>query len=199
MHVCADMKNLNADLYSVSAHKLHGPKGVGALYIKKGTPFRPYLLGGGQQRGLRSGTVNTPGILGFAKAVEELKCPERFAAQLNEIKQEYLRRLTALPDTQVLGDAAAGAPNILSIAFCGVKASTLQNALEDSVILGKGSACTSRSSKISHVLAAMQIPPKVAESAVRLSFGAFNTTEEAAATSALIQEKVEYLRKYKRK
>lgn len=199
MHVCTDMKNLNADLYSVSAHKLHGPKGVGALYIKKGTPFRPYLLGGGQQRGLRSGTVNTPGILGFAKAVEELKCPERFAAQLNEIKQEYLRRLTALPDTQVLGDAAAGAPNILSIAFCGVKASTLQNALEDSVILGKGSACTSRSSKISHVLAAMQIPPKVAESAVRLSFGAFNTTEEAAAASALIQEKVEYLRKYKRK
>ncbi len=199
MHICANVKEMGVDLYSISAHKLHGPKGMGVLYIKKGTPFCPYLFGGGQQQGLRSGTVNTPGILGFAKALEELKSAEAFSAHLKKIKQEYLRLLTALPDTQVLGSIDDGAPNILSIAFCGIKASTLQNALEDSLLLGKGSACTSRSSKISHVLAAMQIPQNTAESAVRLSFGAFNTAEEAEQAASLIKEKVEYLRKYKRK
>ncbi len=199
MHVCTDLKSLGVDLYSVSAHKLHGPKGIGALYIKKGIPFRPYLFGGGQQNNLRSGTLNTPGILGFAAALEQLGSSEKFSAQLRQVKQQYLRLLTALPDTQIIGSLENSAPNILNIAFLGIKASSLQNALEDTVILGKGSACTSRSSKISHVLEAMGICKSTAESAVRLSFGYFNTPEEAVQAAAYIKEKVEYLRKYKRK
>ncbi len=194
MHVCTDMKELGVDLYSLSAHKLHGPKGIGALYIKKGVPFYPFIYGGGQQDNLRSGTVNVPNIMGFAKAVEVL---EEQKPDLLKIKNEYKRLLKEIPDTSfVLEDSA---PNILSVTFKGVKASSLQNALENDVIIGKGSACTSRSSKVSHVLDAINMPLLLAEATVRISFGAFNTLEEVPVAVEKIKEKVQYLRKFKRK
>lgn len=194
MHVCTDMKELGVDLYSLSAHKLHGPKGIGALYIKKGVPFYPFIYGGGQQDNLRSGTVNVPNIIGFAKAVEIL---EEQKPDLLKIKNEYKRLLKEIPDTSfVLEDSA---PNILSVTFKGVKASSLQNALENDVIIGKGSACTSRSSKVSHVLDAINMPLSLAEATVRISFGAFNTLEEVPLAVEKIKEKVQYLRKFKRK
>ncbi len=196
MHICADMKELGVDLYSVSAHKLHGPKGIGALYIKKGVPYYPFVYGGGQQDNLRSGTVNVPAIIGFAKAVEELQALD-IKEHLKKVKDEYIRLLGQIPDT--IFNIEASAPNILSVTFKGVKASSLQNAVEDKVIIGKGSACTSRSSKVSHVLEAINMPLALAESTVRISFGAFNTIEEAETACQYIKEKVMYLRKFKRK
>lgn len=196
MHEKTDMKELNVDLYSVSAHKIHGPKGVGALYIKKGTPFSPFIYGGGQQDNLRSGTVNAPSIIGFAKAVEELE-NINFIYNLKNIKNTYKNLLKDIPDT--VFNIEDSAPNILSVTFKGVKASSLQNAIEDKIIIGKGSACTSRSSKISHVLEAINMPIPLAESTVRISFGAFNTIEEAEFACEYIAEKVQYLRKFKRK
>lgn len=194
MHVCTDMKRFGVDLYSVSAHKLHGPKGIGALYVKKGVPFYPFIYGGGQQYNMRSGTVNVPNIIGFAKAVEEF---ENTKNNLETIKNKYKELLKIIPDT--IFNIEDSAPNILSVTFKGVKASSLQNALENDVIIGKGSACTSRSSKISHVLEAINMPLPLAESTVRISFGAFNTLEEAEIACEHISQKVQYLRKFKRK
>ena len=196
MHAKTDMKELNVDLYSVSAHKIHGPKGIGALYIKKGTPFYPFIYGGGQQDNLRSGTVNVPSIIGFANAVQELENID-FINNLKNIKEAYKNMLKNIPDT--IFNIEDSSPNILSVTFKGVKASSLQNAIEDKVIIGKGSACTSRSSKISHVLEAINMPIPLAESTVRISFGAFNTLEEAEIACQYIAEKVQYLRKFKRK
>ena len=195
MHVCSDMKYLGIDLYSVSGHKIHGPKGIGVLYIRSGVPFKPYIFGGGQQENRRSGTVNVAGILGLAKAVETLG--NDFPQKLNKVKAAYINALSTIPDTRLI--CPDSAPNILSISFSGIKASSLQNALENEVIIGKGSACTSRSSKISHVLDAIGLSIQEAESTVRLSFGCFNTVEEAEKACELIKEKVAYLRKYKRK
>ncbi len=196
MHVCTDMKELGVDLYSVSAHKIHGPKGIGALYIRKSVPYYPFIYGGGQQYNLRSGTVNVPSIIGFAKAVEELESLN-IIDKLQNVKSRYKELLSSVPDT--IFNIEDSAPNILSVTFKGVKASSLQNAVEDKVIIGKGSACTSRSSKVSHVLEAINIPLPLAESTVRISFGAFNTLEEAEIACEHIKEKVQYLRKFKRK
>lgn len=194
MHVCTDMKDLGVDLYSVSAHKVHGPKGIGLLYVKRNVPFTPFIHGGGQQDGLRSGTVNVPGIIAFGEAIKTGKDQQ---ASLKAVKDRYIELLTSIPDTRLI--LKESAPNILSIAFMGVKASSLQNALENEVIIGKGSACTSRSSKVSHVLEAIGLPLSVAEATVRISFGAFNTLEEADIAYSKIKTAVEYLRKYKRK
>ncbi len=195
MHVCADMKELGIDLYSISSHKVHGTKGVGALYIKKGVPFTPFIYGGGQQENKRSGTVNVPGIIAFGEAVNSLR--NGFIDDLKNIKERYISLLSEIPDIKII--CPDSAPNILSVAFLGVKASSLQNALENDVVLGKGSACTSRSSKVSHVLDAMGLPLNVAESTVRLSFGAHNTLEETEQAVEKISFYVNYLRKYKRK
>lgn len=196
MHVKTDMKELGVDLYSISAHKIHGPKGIGALYIKKGVPYYPFIYGGGQQDNLRSGTVNVPAIIGFSKAVDELLNMD-VINNLKAVKNRYKELLSLIPDT--IFNIEDSAPNILSVTFKGVKASSLQNAVEDKVIIGKGSACTSRSSKISHVLEALNMPLPLAESTVRISFGAFNTLEEAQIACQYISEKVQYLRKFKRK
>lgn len=197
MHVCSDMKLLGVDLYSVSAHKLHGPKGAGLLYVRADVPFTPYLFGGGQQNDRRSGTVNTPGALGFAAALTRLRSQEEFSAHLARVKEAFVRELTALPGARLI--CPDSAPHILSIAFEGVKASTLQNALENELIIGKGSACSSRSSRVSHVLSGIGLPVSLAESTLRLSFGAFNTPEEAPIAASLIKEKIAYLRKFQRK
>ena len=196
MHICTDMKELGVDLYSVSAHKVHGPKGIGALYIRKGVGFTPFIYGGGQQDNLRSGTVNVPDIMGFAKAIEELSSVD-FVKKLKEIKSRYIELLSEIPDTSF--NIENSAPNILSVTFKGVKASSLQNAVESEVIIGKGSACTSRSSKVSHVLDAINMPLNMAEATVRISFGAFNTLVDADTACNIIKEKVQYLRKFKRK
>lgn len=195
MHICTDMKELGVDLYSISAHKVHGPKGIGALYIKKGLPFTPFIFGGGQQENKRSGTVNVPGIIAFGEAVSQLK--NELSDNLNLIKEKYVSLLSRIPDIKFI--CPDSSPNVLSVAFLGVKASSLQNALENDVIIGKGSACTSRSSKVSHVLEAIGLPLNIAESTVRISFGAYNTLEEAEQAVEKIEYFVNYLRKYKRK
>lgn len=197
MHVNTDMKALNTDMYSVSGHKVHGPKGIGFLYLRKGTDFTPFINGGGQQNGLRSGTVNVAGIKAFAKAVEELGSYVKFSEKLALTKSRYAELLTQISGAQLVCENSA--PNILSISFEGIKASSLQTYLENSVIIGKGSACTSRSSKVSHVLDAINMPLSRAESTVRLSFGYFNTPDEAEEVKDRFEQAINYLRKYKRK
>lgn len=141
-----NLRALGVDLYTISAHKIHGPKGIGALYVKKGTPIKPLIYGGGQEKGFRSGTENAPCILGFAKAVEI--CMENFGsdfakkavfkAQLEE------KLLSEIDDVQIISGDENFAPNILTVAFKDVRGEVLLHDIEDDgILVGIGSACSS--------------------------------------------------------
>jgi len=190
----------NIDMYSVSAHKIHGPKGMGALYVRRGTRVKPLLYGGGQQDNMRSGTLNMPGILGMAAAVDELRRQNDFIAGISEIKAALAERLLAIPDTLLIGEMQGSAPHILGVAFKDIQAQVLQNALEErGIIIGKGSACSSRSSKISRVQEVLEIPKNLAAGTIRISLGAFNTMDEVEPTARIMEETVQRLRKFRRK
>lgn len=170
-----------ADLISVSGHKIHGPKGVGALYIKKGVKLPPFVLGGGQERGMRSGTENTPGIAGFAKAVEEMeKNREKSLAKMAELKRMVTEGITAGLDDVRINSPTDGAPSVLNISFLGTRGEVLLHTLEqDGISVSTGSACSSNKKGQSHVLRAMGLSDKEIEGAVRISFSPLNTAEEA--------------------
>lgn len=170
-----------ADLISVSGHKIHGPKGVGALYVKKGTKLLPFVLGGGQERGMRSGTENTPGIAGVAKAVEEMeKNREKNLAKMAELKERVTRGLTSALDEIRINSPSGGAPSVLNVSFLGTRGEVLLHTLEqDGISVSTGSACSSNKKGQSHVLRAMGLSDKEIEGAVRISFSPLNTVEEA--------------------
>lgn len=141
-----NLRALGVDLYTISAHKIHGPKGIGALYVKKGTPIKPLIYGGGQEKGVRSGTENAPSILGFAKAVEI--CMENFdsdfakkAAFKAQLKEKLL---SEIDDVQIISGDEDFAPNILTVAFKDVRGEVLLHDIEDDgILVGIGSACSS--------------------------------------------------------
>ena len=170
-----------ADLISVSGHKIHGPKGVGALYVKKGTKLPPFVLGGGQERGMRSGTENTPGIAGLAKAVEEMeKNREKNLAKMAELKRMVTEGITAGLDDVRINSPTDGAPSVLNVSFLGTRGEVLLHTLEqDGISVSTGSACSSNKKGQSHVLRAMGLSDKEIEGAVRISFSPLNTAEEA--------------------
>ena len=183
LRVPFSMRELGVQSYAVSAHKVHGPKGVGALIIRRGHRLYPQLFGGGQQNDLRSGTENTPGVLGFAAAVLAYPPVEKAAEQLSALKRYTVETLSAeIPDFRVLGSAPGetdSAPHILYAAFPPVRAETMVHALEAAgVLVGTGSACSSHKKHRSETLTAMHIAPAIIDSAVRLSFSIQNTSEE---------------------
>ncbi len=158
------------DLYTLSAHKIHGPKGVGALWVRKGVRLAPRQLGGDQEDGLRSGTENTPGIAGLLAAVE--RYPASAAKTMMELKMRLLKGMRErVPDLKVNGpDPGAGAPHILNLSFPGIRGEVLLHALEaKGVYVSTGAACSSKKRKVSGVLSAMGIPLDVAEGALRFS------------------------------
>ncbi len=176
-----DLKGCGADLISVCGHKIHGPKGVGALYVKKGAKLPPLVVGGGQERGMRSGTENTPCIAGFAKAVEEMERHRREnLTRLAELKQRVLSGIEDnIPDIAVNGPED-GAASILNVSFSGTRGEVLLHTLEqDGISVSTGSACSSNKKGQSHVLKAMGLSDKRIEGAVRISFSPLNTAEEA--------------------
>ncbi len=172
------------DFISASAHKIHGPKGMGVLYAKKGLNLPPFMLGGGQERHMRSGTENTPGIIGFGKACEI--ADENFVQRTSAMKEARQYLLDLIKDQ--IGDIVinspqdeTGCPSVLNVSFLGTRGEVLLHTLEqDGIFVSTGSACSSNhsSSKGSHVLNAMGLSPKEIESAIRFSFSEFNTREE---------------------
>lgn len=141
-----NLRALGVDLYTISAHKIHGPKGIGALYVKKGTPIKPLIYGGGQEKGFRSGTENAPSILGFAKAVEI--CMKNFDgdfAKKSAFKAMLKDKLTAeIQDVALISGDENFAPNILTVAFKDVRGEVLLHDIEDDgILVGIGSACSS--------------------------------------------------------
>lgn len=172
------------DFISASAHKIHGPKGMGVLYAKKGLNLPPFVLGGGQERHMRSGTENTPGIIGFGKACKI--ADENFVQRTSAMKEARQYLLDLIKDQ--IGDIVinspqdeTGCPSVLNVSFLGTRGEVLLHTLEqDGIFVSTGSACSSNhsSSKGSHVLNAMGLSPKEIEGAIRFSFSEFNTREE---------------------
>lgn len=170
LRVPFSMREVGCTTYSLSGHKIHAPKGIGALCIPKQVRFKPLLAGGGQEQNRRSGTENTPGIAGLLAAIE--------AYPQSNVMQEMKLRLyaglrAAIPSVVLNGpdpEDAAAAPHILNLSFAPVRAETLLHALEgEGVLVGNGSACSSKKKKISHVLKAMGVKEPVAECALRFS------------------------------
>ena len=193
---------LPVDLYSVSAHKLHAPKGVGFLYVKNGVRFAGGQIGGGQERNLRSGTTNVPGILGFDTALRAYHTNETaWHAQMLRVKTRLYRNLSTLPDVLLNGPSVeTGAPHILNCSFLGVRGEVLMHALEHcGVLVSTGSACSSKKQGKNRILNAVGITGARQEGAIRFSFSPFNTEEEADIAANAIEGQLRILRRYQRR
>ena len=169
------------DLYTMSSHKIHGPKGVGALYVRPGVRLIPRQLGGGQEGALRSGTENTPGIAGFMEAAREMKAmPDRFQHMMEKKKLLWTLFQEAVPAAQLNGPAIEdGAPHIINISFPGVRGEVMLHALEGvRVYCSTGSACSSKKRHLSPVLLAMGLDPDRVEAALRFSLSPLTQDEE---------------------
>ena len=189
------------DLLSASAHKFHGPKGVGMLYMRKGLKVKPLMLGGGQQRGQRPGTENGPGAAALGVACDEaFKSMKESIAHVREVKQTLLEGILALPDTQLNGDSLEEAsPYVLNVTFKGLRSEVLLHALESKgIVVSAGSACDSKKKVGSPVLTAMGLPFSEIEGAIRFSFCRYNTVEEAKECLKALEELVPFFRKYNR-
>jgi cysteine desulfurase len=173
---------LGADLLSLSAHKLGGPPGAGALVVDPAVALRPLQTGGGQERGRRAGTENLPGLVGFGLACELAGAELAAYAALAELREEAERALLALaPEARVFGAAAPRLPNTLSIAMPGVPAETQVMALDlDGVMVSAGAACSSGKVRPSHVLEAMGVPAALCGAAIRISLGRGTTRGDIA-------------------
>lgn len=186
--IAVNVKDLGVDLYTISAHKIHGPKGVGALYVKKGINLKPSVFGGGQEFGLRSGTENTCGILAFNVAAQKIVENQKINFScVTKLKEEFLRELTNNFDV-IINSTNACSPYIISFAVLKVKAETiLHMAEEQGVLISNGSACSSKHTD-NRILSAMGIDPNTIASSVRVSFSEFNTTNEVVTAAKVIKE-----------
>lgn len=195
-------KKMGIDLLSVSGHKIHGPKGVGFLYINEKAKIQPQILGGGQQGGMRSGTDNVPGIAGLGTAAVEIyKNLEENVENMYRLKEHIAQGLEKIGDIRMNGmELREGAPQILSISVMGVRSEVLLHSLEErGIYVSAGSACSSHKRKPSATLAAMGMSKDQIESTVRLSFCEENTIEEADYFLQVMGELVPMLRRYSRR
>ena len=195
-------KKLKVDMLSVSGHKIHGPKGVGFLYIDEHVKIRPIIYGGGQQKNMRSGTDNVPGIAGLGVAAAQIyENLDENVEHMYQLKEHIAEGLSEIEDIRINGmPLREGAPQILSISVMGVRSEVLLHALEDKgIYISAGSACSSHKRKPSATLSAMGMSKDQIESTVRLSFCEENTMEEADYFLQTMKELVPMLRRYSRK
>jgi cysteine desulfurase len=184
----------DVDLLTFSAHKIHGPKGVGGLWIRKGTALAPQLVGGGQEFERRAGTENVAGVVGLAAAMTAA-CAEP-GGRMESLRERLRAGLERLGGVRVWGPPECRAPHVLNVSFEGVDSEAAILALDAAgVCVSSGSACASMSTKPSHVLQAMGVPADLAKSSVRFSLSALTTTEEIDGTLAVVPGVVERLRK----
>ena len=194
-------KRMGIDLLSVSGHKIHGPKGVGFLYVGERVKIMPILFGGGQQKGLRSGTENVPAIAGLAKAVEEVYANlDADVGRMRELKNYFVRGIESMADIQINGSTGEdSAPHIISISVRGVRSEVLLHALEDrGIYVSAGSACASNKPAYSATLKAMGVERELLDSTLRFSLSHFTTREEIDYTLQALYDIIPMLRKYTR-
>ncbi|MDD4716150.1 MAG: cysteine desulfurase NifS, partial [Oscillospiraceae bacterium] len=195
-HLFIDVGRQNIDMLSLSAHKFHGPKGVGALYAKKGIPLISLIEGGAQERGKRAGTENVPAIMGMAAAFEEA-CGhmEENAAKVSALRDKLIEGLSKIPHSILNGDRKQRLPGNVNFCFEGIEGESMLLMLDQKGIsASSGSACTSGSLDPSHVLLAIGRPHEIAHGSLRLSLSEQNTEEEVDYMRKVIPEVVEYLR-----
>ena len=194
-------KKQGIDLLSVSGHKIHGPKGVGFLYIRSGVKIKPLIYGGGQQNNLRSGTENVPGAAGLGVAAKEMYTNhEEKIRRLTELKDYMTDRLGEIEGTSINSKKGAeSAPQIVSVSFEGVRSEVLLHALEDKgIYVSSGSACSSHHPGISGTLKGIGVAQKYLDATIRISFGIFNTKEEIDYCIDTLKELLPVLRRYQR-
>ena len=189
-------KNMGIDLLSTSGHKIHGPKGIGFLYIKEGTKISPIIFGGGQQKGMRSGTENVPAIMGMAAALKDaVEHLEENAAKVSALRDRLIEGLSKIPHSSLNGDSLNRLPGNVSFCFEGIEGESLLLLLDQKgICASSGSACTSGSLDPSHVLLAIGRPHEIAHGSLRLSLCETNTEEEVDYMLEEIPKVVEYLR-----
>lgn len=195
-HLAIDVVDMNIDMLSLSAHKFHGPKGVGVLYVKKGILLTNIIEGGAQERGKRAGTENIPGIVGMAKALElaVAKIPEN-AAYVSALRDKLIDGLQKIPHSKLNGDAKKRLPGNVNFCFEGIEGESLLLLLDmKGIEASSGSACTSGSLDPSHVLLALGLPHEVAHGSLRLSLSEMTTEEQVDYMLQEIPGVVEYLR-----
>lgn len=195
-HLHINVKEQNIDMLSLSAHKFHGPKGIGVLYAKAGTPLMTLIEGGAQERGKRAGTENIPAIMGMAAALE-VACAkiDENAAKLTALRDKLIMGLSEIPHAELNGDYGHRLPSNVSFCFEGIEGESLLLLLDDKgICASSGSACTSGSLDPSHVLLAIGRVHDVAHGSLRLSLSEENTEEEIEYVIKSVKEVVEYLR-----
>lgn len=191
------IKEWGIDLLSLSAHKFHGPRGAGILYVRKGISLTPLLAGGGQEGGLRSGTENLPAIVGMVQAMAEVEEErKKKATHLRRLRERLQEGIGQIPGA-VINSPPGGAPHILNVSFPGIKPEVLIHALEQKgVYVSTLSACSARRHQQSRVLLAMGLGTERASSSIRLSMSYANTEEEMEAAVRILQETVGQLRSW---
>ena len=195
-------KKLGIDLLAVSGHKIHGPKGVGFLYINEKAKVQPFILGGGQQKGMRSGTDNVPGIAGLGTAAKMIyQNLDENVEHMRELKLYFAKELETLEQVEINGPKPEqGAPHILNVSFLGVRSEVLLHSLEDmGIYVSAGSACSSHKRAGSSSLGALRLTPERKESAIRFSFCETTTKEEIDYTLEALKKLLPMLRRYARK
>lgn len=191
-------KRIGVDALSISGHKIHGPKGSGALFVNSSVKIKPIIYGGGQEKGMRSGTENTAAIAGIGKAAEVMYGRlEQNREKMNAVKQALIQGATQI---EGVTDNSGEAPHIASLSFKGVRSEVLLHALEEKgIYVSSGSACSSNHPAISGVLKAIDLDKDLLDSTLRFSFCEYNTVEEAEYTVQVLKELLPVLRRFTRK
>ena len=195
-------KKMGIDLLAVSGHKIHGPKGIGFLYINEKAKVQPLILGGGQQKGMRSGTDNVPGIAGLGAAAKMIyENLDENVEHMRKLKLYFAKELEKLEQVEINGpDPEKGAPHILNVSFLGVRSEVLLHSLEDfGIYVSAGSACSSHKRVGSASLGALSLSQERKESAIRFSFCEATTKEELDYTMEALKKLLPMLRRYARK
>ena len=191
------VRKLPVDMLSASAHKFHGPKGVGFLYVREGINLPSFIHGGGQERGKRAGTENVAGIVGMAKALSiATKDMDRKARELTELRNYFIKKLQQeIPECRINGDLRKRLPGNANFSFKGVSGTALLVLLEEEGIYASaGSACSAGSTSLSHVIKALQVPKEYAYGTIRFTLGHATTREELNKTISVLKKSIGILR-----
>ncbi|RJR31042.1 cysteine desulfurase [Candidatus Parcubacteria bacterium] len=191
-----DVNKLKVDLLTLSGHKIYGPKGIGVLYVKKGTVLAALEFGGHQERGLRPGTQNVPGIAGLAEAVRQIRKNKKNNRKIKQLRDYLIKGILKIPQSQLNGDLAARIPSNINVTFKNAEGESILMLLDIAgIAVSTGSACSSGSLEPSHVLTAIGVPKEMSHGSLRITLGKYNTKKEADKLLLILPEIISNLRK----
>lgn len=194
-------KKMSIDLLSVSGHKIHGPKGIGFLYIGEKVKIQPIMFGGGQQKGMRSGTENVPAIAGLAKAIEMIYASmDEDVERMYQLKGYFISQVTKIEGIKINGKTGTdSAPHVISVSVRGIRSEVMLHSLEErGIYVSAGSACASNKPQTSATLKAIGVEKELLDSTIRFSFSMFTTKEEIDYTVRVMSDIIPMLRRYTR-